>query len=212
MKRFVISCIEPWFVRQIDQALDDAKPLNGLTAWAVRHSDMLREYYENMLELEIELRFSNTDRKEQSPLEPMKNQNRFEWKKLPVSRIIMVSILVFVGMAFALGMFVLKNRLGVSKQKPDMLFVDRLDHVKNGENLIDVGKFFSSTFGNIIPIPASLFENVSTDSSSKTGDLTVDPIIRFSESPLQSSFYVLRSLRIVDIEIQNDYESLENRL
>ena len=51
--------LERYFLSRIDRALDDGKPLTGLTRWMARRNDRLRHYYESMLALELELRFSD---------------------------------------------------------------------------------------------------------------------------------------------------------
>lgn len=51
--------LETYLISRIDKALDDGEPLTGLTRWFVQRNDRLRDYYESMLELEIELRFSD---------------------------------------------------------------------------------------------------------------------------------------------------------
>ena len=50
---------ERYLTARIDRALDDGKPLTGLTRRFVMHNKRLRRYYESMLALELELRFSD---------------------------------------------------------------------------------------------------------------------------------------------------------
>jgi len=51
--------LERFLLAHIDRALDDGKPLVGLIRLLVRRNERLRRYYEAMLALELELRFSD---------------------------------------------------------------------------------------------------------------------------------------------------------
>jgi hypothetical protein len=57
----MMNIIEHYFRKRIDDALDNAQPLDGLTSWYVRRSPKLWAYYAEMLELELELRFPDTE-------------------------------------------------------------------------------------------------------------------------------------------------------
>jgi hypothetical protein len=50
--------LEHYFMNRIDDALDHAQPLDGWTAWYVRRNPKLWEYYTEMIQIELELRFS----------------------------------------------------------------------------------------------------------------------------------------------------------
>jgi len=54
-----MKLIERYLLDRIEWALDNGEPLTGMTRWFVLRSDRLRRYYESMLELELELRFSD---------------------------------------------------------------------------------------------------------------------------------------------------------
>lgn len=61
MTRIFKRFFDRYFTLQIDRALDVAAPLTGWTAWYVRRNPELRNYYEQMLEMELELRFPEID-------------------------------------------------------------------------------------------------------------------------------------------------------
>lgn len=54
-----MKLFERYLLTRIDRALDDGKPLTGLTRRFVLRNERLRHYYESMLALELELRFSD---------------------------------------------------------------------------------------------------------------------------------------------------------
>ena len=54
-----MNFFERYLLSRIDRALDDGKPLTGLTRLFVQRYEPLRRYYESMLALELELRFSD---------------------------------------------------------------------------------------------------------------------------------------------------------
>ncbi|MDR3196617.1 MAG: hypothetical protein LBU34_02005 [Planctomycetaceae bacterium] len=56
-----MNFIEHYFINRIDHALDHAQPLDGWTAWYIRRNPKLWEYYTDMLKLELELRFPDTE-------------------------------------------------------------------------------------------------------------------------------------------------------
>lgn len=57
----MISILDRFFLARIERALDDAEPLRGFTAWYVRRRPALRNYYETMLQMELELRFPENE-------------------------------------------------------------------------------------------------------------------------------------------------------
>lgn len=55
------SVLDRFFLARIDRALDDAEALRGWTAWYVRRRPDLWNYYETMLQMELELRFPDSE-------------------------------------------------------------------------------------------------------------------------------------------------------
>jgi len=54
-----MKLLEHYLLSCIDRALDDGKPLTGWTGRLIRRNERLRRYYEFLLALELELRFSD---------------------------------------------------------------------------------------------------------------------------------------------------------
>ena len=96
--------LEHFFLARIDRALDDGKPLTGLTRWFVMRSPRLRRYYESTLALELKLRFSDEIpatppmiASRQATLVPRKSQSL-----IGIGTTVAACLLVAVGLAFIL--------------------------------------------------------------------------------------------------------------
>jgi hypothetical protein len=95
-----MKLLEQYFLARVDRALDDGTPLTGLTRWFVKRNDRLRSYYESMLALEMELRFSNA-MLTGFPMTASRPASPFPHRKfLGIGATVAVCLLVVVGLVF----------------------------------------------------------------------------------------------------------------
>ena len=96
-----MKLIERYLQSRIDRALDDGKPLAGLTRQLVLHNERLRHDYESMLALELELRFSDDTPAAKPFVVPAKPVSHKRHKRLlAVGSTVAVCLLIAVGILF----------------------------------------------------------------------------------------------------------------
>jgi hypothetical protein len=96
-----MKLIERYLQSCIDRALDDGKPLTGLTRQLVLRHERLRYYYESMLALELELRFSDETPAVKPFVVPAKSVSYKQHKRLlAAGSTIAVCLLIAVGILF----------------------------------------------------------------------------------------------------------------
>ena len=92
-----MKLLELYLLSRIDRALDDGKPLTGWTRRFVQRNKRLRRYYESMLALELELRFSDDG----GPIAfAEKNLSVSQKSRLPLA----IGAAVAIGLLIAVGL------------------------------------------------------------------------------------------------------------
>ncbi len=179
--------VERFFQARIDRALDEARPLDRVTAWYVRRHSDLRDYYESLLRLEIELRFSNefaaTAVSVNKPLP--KHSGR-------------VRILATATVAMALLVFLTATVLFPPEptESPGRMIAtaDPLKTNEETQERIDLAHLFD------LAIP--LAERIATVESPFAApvfsmELPVQSVVRFSEQPLESTLNLLETTQLL---------------
>ena len=94
-----MKLFERILLARIDRALDDGKPLTGLTSRLVLRNERLRRYYESMLALELELRFSD-DASSDIPVVASRSVSRRSRRPFAVGIAAVACLLVAIGLFF----------------------------------------------------------------------------------------------------------------
>jgi hypothetical protein len=201
-----MNFIEHYFIKRIDDALDAAQPLDGWTAWYVRRSPKLREYYTAMLKLELELRFPDTELPNNNLVKNLvtpnknnlNNRVRFRFRNR-----IGISAAVAVILAF-LTVFLLLHFL---KPQQSLELHDIVSNNPNSsaeEQKIDLGEvwdelsFTSVPLTELVPPMDNPFDNPFDNSfENLLLQFPLEPIVRFTDHPLESTLTFLETAGII---------------
>ncbi|MDR1962225.1 MAG: hypothetical protein LBQ50_00400 [Planctomycetaceae bacterium] len=189
-----MNFLNRYWMARIDRALDEARPLDGWTAWYVRRNPVLWEYYAAMLQLELELRFPDTE----FPNDPVvltncrnlqpdsRLNNRF--KKRTWIGVTAAVFLIFITI-FLFSDF-LKQRMKVPEIVTELA----------EDQKIDLAEVFTGLFFAAVPVAevVSPIENP-FDPPFKVPALEfpVEPIVHFTDRPLESTLTFLETAGIV---------------
>ncbi|MDR2168794.1 MAG: hypothetical protein LBP59_01470 [Planctomycetaceae bacterium] len=221
-----MNIFDRYFMYRIDCALDDAQPLDVLTAWYVRRRPNLSKYYAEMLQLEIELCFpnidvadndntdvsdadisdkiviqSNSQKYYQSGCERQNQslrQNYYGgyWKKQ--FWLIVAASILFIALAAAPFMNFLKQQFFPDTQIKNFATINE----NQKEQKIDLANIVDELF-----FSSDLLSGKSNNYAVQVGgdnslevfvlDAMVDPVVNFTESPLETTLTLLQIAGVV---------------
>ncbi|MDR0336793.1 MAG: hypothetical protein LBI18_06850 [Planctomycetaceae bacterium] len=245
---FLEYYLERYFMSRIDEALDHAQPLDCWTAWYVRRNPKLQDYYTAMIQLELELRFPETETNHNhgnhdnlitavAPNHPLshRNQNQSQkdhrncrnrrnngnhWTKIFRHRVWTTTATILLAILVVLPFFRGNKtrttgttetvRTNISNtptewsqnQKIDLAdFVDDLFIAANPteESTPPIDNPFVTPFDSSLTIPLSILLTIPFEIPSEklTFPFPVEPIVRFTDCPLESTLILLETAGIV---------------
>ncbi|MDR0611163.1 MAG: hypothetical protein LBG58_13720 [Planctomycetaceae bacterium] len=206
----MINFIEHYFRKRIDDALDDAQPLDGWTAWYVRRSPKLWEYYTEMLELELELRFPNTELPNNNSVKNLVLSNNLNnrprsWFKNRVwisaaAAVILAFLTVFSLFHFLKpqqsserhGIDIVSNNSDKPAEEQKPIEEQKLTE----EQKIDLGDIWGELSFTATPL-TELVPPIENPFDNSLLNFPVEPIVRFTDHPLKSTLTFLETAGII---------------
>ncbi|MDR0705640.1 MAG: hypothetical protein LBF88_11710 [Planctomycetaceae bacterium] len=208
----MMNIIEHYFIKRIDDALDDAQPLDGWTARYVHRNPKLREYYTKMLELELELRFPDTELPNNNLVDLVNNlvppnnlnyRSRFRFNNrswINAAVIILAFLTVFSLPNFLQHQPLPEQHEIVSKNSENPTEEQKLTE----EQKIDLGEvwdelsFTAVPLLELVPPMENPFENpFDHPFDNLLLKFPVEPIVRFADHPLESTLTFLETAGII---------------
>ncbi|MDR0390449.1 MAG: hypothetical protein LBH59_00965 [Planctomycetaceae bacterium] len=202
--------LDRYFINRIDNALDQAVPLDAWTAWYVKRNPKLQEYYIAMLELEIELRYSDAElENNKNPQNnnqiccpncscPNKNQqhNNYWQSSKKIFWINAVVISFIIPAALLLIYYInLQYNSNTSPDLPTPIITQTV------ERKINLGEIFSDAIVSAMAqSDLVLPQNTIEDS---VLEFLVDPIVNFTDNPTEATLTFLTTTAIAKPQNQN---------
>lgn len=180
--------LDRYFTARIDRALDEGRPLSGWTARYVRNRPELREYYESMLEMELELRFplSEVSATETKPVAARPGVGD-RTKKFLLQGVAPIAVLLALVL---IPLIPLTMRPG----KPVEPVVVQKDERIDLADLLGI----AAPLTEIVPTPENPLADVQWGAwSNPESILPVESVVRFTEQPLESLVSLLETARVV---------------
>ena len=197
-----------YLLSRIDKALDDARPLQGWLAWIVCRDEELRHYYETMLEIEVELRFSDLNSQSvfqdftiAKPLS-VDNAGKSQNPSRRFRHVFVASTAAVLVFMIMLPLFVFMNQeSSISKSDPVDIISPHVSS-EDEEETIDFARFLATVkqVNSDVSFPPNPFSDL------PLYDFHLDMVSEFSEHPLESTLTILERIRIINrykIEEQN---------
>ena len=205
MRRALKTLLDRYVLSRIDRALDDAAPLTGWMAWYVRNNPEVREYYEQMLEMELELRFPENATETANVFRVSVSSSLLyaasERPNRHVLRGIAVVLFIAIGITAYFSPFKAPFKSEPTLTSGTVAAVSGTPIEKPDDApTIDLAEFFTITSppGNFLPPFENPFESPEKSHYLHSPfDEPVASLVRFSKQPLESTLSFLESANII---------------
>ncbi|MDR1268545.1 MAG: hypothetical protein LBK82_03370 [Planctomycetaceae bacterium] len=195
-----MKLIEQYFINRIDRALDQAQPLDSWTAWYVRRSPKLWEYYTAMIQLELELRFPPAEFADEDsipssiPLNVPSVRSSVRSHSLFKNRVWISTAVILLALFTVLAVLTFPRFSGT-----ETMLTQNSEGLKQNQK-IDLAEVFDELFFAATPLTElfpSLENPFEVPSENSLLEFPVEPIVRFTDCPLESTLTFLETAGIV---------------